>query len=322
MAAPDPHQVEPYAVRLSPILKPKVWGGRRLAEWGRPLPAGEPIGESWEIADLAQTAASGGGGDAARSIIANGPLAGTSLSEALSLWGDAALGSAWLSDDGGFPLLVKLLDAQQELSVQVHPSPAYASADPEAHLKAECWYVLEATPAPDGSPAAIYAGLADGVDADELFARIAADEPGAVPAALRRIEVAPGEMYFLPSGTVHALGAGVLVAEVQTPSDTTFRVYDWAHEHGRVGRELHIEQARACLLEDACAIKTVAGDEPLVASDEFTVELLPAGEPLEPADRVRAVLACARGRTEAWVVPAGIGREPFHVDALVATPMR
>ena len=315
MATPEPHLLE-----LEPILKPKVWGGRRLAGLGRALPASTPIGESWEIADLAATAASGGGGGSARSRIASGPLAGRTLADALALWGPACLGSASLSGAGGFPLLVKLLDAREDLSVQVHPSPAYAASHPGAHLKAECWFVLDAAASAEGTPAAIYAGLAPGVSASDLVEAVAAREPGRVPAALRRIEVKPGEMYFLPSGIVHALGAGVLVAEIQTPSDTTFRVYDWEHELGRLGRELHLDEALACLIDDAAPVRTTADDGVLVDQPEFGVELVRAGTPIAPADSIRAVLACAPGRTRALVIPAGVACDALEADALVATP--
>ncbi|VAX41964.1 Mannose-6-phosphate isomerase, partial [hydrothermal vent metagenome] len=104
---------EPYVLTFAPILKEKVWGGRRLEGLGKALPAGVMVGESWEIADLAATSASGGGGDAARSVITNGTLAGKTLHEAMELWGPSLLGTALPSAEGGFPLLVKFLDARE-----------------------------------------------------------------------------------------------------------------------------------------------------------------------------------------------------------------
>lgn len=224
-----------YPLIFEPILLEKVWGGRRLGRYGKRLPDGRDIGESWELADLDATAASGAGGGAQRSVIANGSLRGRTLREAMALWGADLLGAARPTQSGGFPLLVKLLDARENLSVQVHPSPAYAAAHPGCHVKTECWYVLEAEPGsviykgtrPGVTPAAFRAHIADGTVADDLIA---------VPAI-------PGDCHLLPSGTCHALGAGVLVAEVQTPSDTTFRVYDW----GRAGRGLHVEEALGCI---------------------------------------------------------------------------
>ncbi len=226
-----------YPLTFEPIYKEKVWGGRRLEALGRKLPGGPDtlIGESWEVADLAETSASGGGGGAERSVVAHGPLAGTTLHDLITTRRRDMLGDVEPTADGGFPLLVKFLDAGQNLSVQVHPSPAYARTHPEAYLKSEAWYVVDAAPG-----AAIYKGVKPGVTREQ-FARAIRDD--AVEPLLIRVEVKPGDCHYLPSGTCHALGAGVLVAEVQTPSDTTFRVYDW----GRVGRELHIAQALQCI---------------------------------------------------------------------------
>ncbi|MFG0245107.1 MAG: type I phosphomannose isomerase catalytic subunit [Phycisphaerales bacterium JB052] len=233
----------PYPLILEPILKPKVWGGRRLAEYGKHLPADEPTGESWELADLASTSTSGGGGDSAHSTITNGELAGKTIRDAMQQWGTELLGDSNPTETGGFPLLVKYLDAREHLSIQVHPSPEYASSHPDAHLKTESWFILDAQPDADGNPPVIYKGFQDGVTADDLKAAI---QNGTVPDIMRTELAVPGHCHTLPSGTVHALGAGVLVAEIQTPSDTTFRVYDWAKEYGREGRELHIDQAVEC----------------------------------------------------------------------------
>ncbi len=229
---------DPYPLLLRPVLMPKVWGGDRLARFGKAVKSGEKIGESWELADLGATSASGAGGGAVRSVIENGPLAGKTIHDAIALWGDAMLPRAALTKDGNFPLLIKFLDAQENLSVQVHPSPAYAAAHPEAHLKTECWYVLDAAP---GS--VIYKGVKPGVTRAVFERALRSGDGSGVVALMEAVPAMVGECHNLPSGTVHALGAGVLVAEVQTPSDTTFRVYDW----GRSGRELHIEQAMECI---------------------------------------------------------------------------
>jgi mannose-6-phosphate isomerase len=229
--------VSMYPLTFEPIFKEKVWGGRSLARLGLSLPAdaATPIGEAWQLADLAQTAASGGGGGAERSVIANGPWAGQTLHEAIAARGPDLLGPLPVNDQGAFPLLVKFLDAQQNLSVQVHPSPEYAATHPEAHLKSEAWYIVDAEPG-----AVIYKGVREGVTGEQFRAAI---EDDALEPLLIKVPVQPGDCHYLPSGTCHALGAGVVVAEVQTPSDTTFRVYDW----GRTGRELHIEQAMQCI---------------------------------------------------------------------------
>ncbi len=218
---------------FEPILSAKVWGGDRLSRWNKRVRAGDRIGESWEIADLASTSVDGAGGGGARSVVAEGPRTGRSIAELIAESPRDILGPR-----GGqqFPLLIKYLDARENLSVQVHPSPEYAATHPEAHLKFESWYILEAEPG-----AVIYKGVRPGLSGEEFAAHI---RDGSIVDDLVTFPARPGDCHHLPSGTVHALGAGVLIAEVQTPSDTTFRVYDW----GRTDRALHIEQALRCAI--------------------------------------------------------------------------
>ena len=253
----------PYPLAFVPILKPKVWGGRRLRNYAKDLPP-EPIGESWELADLPTTSLSGGGGGAARSVIANGALAGRTLHDAMTTWAERLIEPARLTPDGDFPLLVKFLDAREDLSVQVHPSPAYAATHTDAHLKTECWYVLEAEPG-----AVIYKGVRPGVDRAHFERSIRTD---GVVDDLVAVDARRGDMHLLPSGTVHALGAGVLVAEVQTPSDTTYRVYDW----GRMDREIHVDQALDAMTLDPVpeATRGSSGVEcaELCATEHFAVD--------------------------------------------------
>lgn len=234
----------PIPVVFEPILKPKPWGGRRLATLlGKRLPGTEPIGESWELADLPGN----------ESRVRDGPLAGRTLGQLVQAWGPRLLGDAELVD-GRFPLLVKFIDACDNVSIQVHPKPRgvlNGAAEFRAGIKHEAWYVLHADPG-----AKVYIGLKPGVGAEDVrhavnASPIAGTKPSALVDLLQTWEVTPGECYYLPSGTPHALGAGVVVAEVQTPSDVTHRLYDW----GRVGldgrpRELHIEQALANIRYD------------------------------------------------------------------------
>ncbi|MCC7191942.1 MAG: class I mannose-6-phosphate isomerase [Phycisphaeraceae bacterium] len=229
-----------YPLKLEPIYKEKVWGGRALEKLGRKLPgdSATAIGESWELADLATTSVSGGGGAAERSIVRNGPLAGRTLHDLMQLYGADLLGRLKPDAEGGFPVLIKFLDAGDNLSVQVHPSTAWCESHTDAYLKSEAWYILDAKPG-----AAIYKGIRPGVTPAQLRAAIASGTSEAVEQTLIKVPVKAGDCHYLPSGTCHALGAGVLVAEVQTPSDTTFRVFDW----GRTGRQLHIEQAMECI---------------------------------------------------------------------------
>lgn len=243
----------PYPLLMMPILKEKVWGGRRLSRYNKQLPARTEtlVGESWELADLASTSPTGGGGDAARSLIANGPLCGKSISDAISVWGPLLFGPVAFAeqqrqqsvDVPSFPLLLKFLDAREHLSVQVHPSPEYAATHPDAHLKTESWYILDAEPVGQNEPT-LFIGLREGTTRDDLVRSISDQS---IASMLIAHPAVPGQCFTLPSGTLHALGAGVLVAEVQTASDTTFRVYDWTREYPRPNRALHIEQSLACL---------------------------------------------------------------------------
>ena len=228
---------ELYPILFEPIYKEKVWGGRSLERLGRALPGDSAtlVGESWEVADLASTSPSGGGGGAARSRVAHGPLAGRALHELIRDHGPALLGGVALTEEGGFPLLVKYLDARQNLSIQVHPSRDYVARHAGAHLKSEAWYVVDAEP-----EAVIYKGVVAGTEPEDFAEAVRADSVGEL---MISVPALAGDCHYLPSGTCHALGAGVLVAEVQTPSDTTFRVYDW----GRTDRELHIEAALECI---------------------------------------------------------------------------
>jgi mannose-6-phosphate isomerase len=218
-------------LRFEPYLRPMVWGGRRLAEaLGRPLPTGDAYGEAWVISDHASH----------RSVVADGPLAGRTLRGLMEHSRRELLGPA-ADRPGPFPWLVKLLDAHDWLSVQVHPDDEQAARLwPGEGGKTEAWFILDA--APGGR---VYAGLKPGVDEARLRAALA---DGTAADCLHSFTPRPGDCLFLPAGTVHAVGGGVLMAEVQQTSDATFRLYDW----GRVGadgkpRKLHVEEAMACI---------------------------------------------------------------------------
>ena len=217
---------------FEPIYKPKIWGGDRIfAYWRRSNPFDEAIGESWELADLEED----------QSRVALGPAKGNTITELIPAWGRDLMGNVGLFE-GRFPLLIKFLDARESLSVQVHPNEAVArKLGGNVRVKHEAWYILDA--GPDG---AIYHGLEPGVTAERLRN---ASLSGEMDGVLRKVDVSPGDCYYLPSGTPHALGAGVLVAEVQTPSDITYRTYDWGRVDPKTGRprELHLEQALECI---------------------------------------------------------------------------
>lgn len=227
-------------LRLRPILKHRVWGGRGLEHFGHCLPEVANVGEAWVVADLPNSTPTPPAADtpADSNIIEGGSWEGRTLHDVLSTAGRTLLGEVRASAEGGFPLLVKLLDARENLSVQVHPTPAYAQRHPGTHVKDETWYVLHAEPG-----ALIYRGLRRELDPAELRQRVL---DGGIVEELIALPVHAGDVIDLPSGTCHALGAGIVVAEVQTPSDTTFRLFDW----GRSGRALHVEQALEVLCGD------------------------------------------------------------------------
>ncbi len=217
------HSTEPLSFR--PLFFERVWGGRMLASlFGKDLPPDIPIGESWELVDRTE----------AESIVDGGTLSGTGLHELWQNHREDIFGKAYTGHPSvRFPLLIKLLDAREKLSVQVHP-PAQVAGELGGEPKTEMWHVLHADEGAD-----IFAGLRAGVTRAQ-FEQALAD--GSVAECIHRIPTRPGDTIFIPSGRIHAIGAGNVILEVQQNSDTTYRVFDW----NRVGldgkpRELHIE---------------------------------------------------------------------------------
>lgn len=218
---------------MAPVFAEKPWGGRRLVDYGKQLPEGVTIGESWEVADLPADAVQTVSDP--RSRVALGHYAGKSLRDLIAGFGDDFLGSAEPTPDGDFPLLIKLIDAREHLSIQVHPDHEYVAEHPEARLKTESWYVMAADPG-----AHLYLGLRSGVSTADVATRVGT---GGVPGLLDVVPAAVGDFHHLPAGLIHALGAGVMVAEIQTPSDTTFRIYDWEDRYDRPHRTMHAAAA-------------------------------------------------------------------------------
>jgi mannose-6-phosphate isomerase len=231
-----------YPLKFKPHFVKKIWGGRRIEHnLQKGLPAGQLIGEAWELYDFPPGVVEEST-DWVSVVVANGPLAGRSLHSILLEYGPALFGKvAPIGSHGQFPILIKFLDAREDLSVQVHPDETYAAANPHSHLKNEAWYVLAHEPG-----AKIYKGLKPGTTG-EMFGEAVRD--GTVMDFVEAIPVKVGDCFYLPSGTVHALGAGVLVAEVQTPSDTTFRVFDFnrIEESTKKPRKLHVKEALECI---------------------------------------------------------------------------
>jgi mannose-6-phosphate isomerase len=258
-----------YPLRLEPLLKRYLWGGRRLGTvLGKPLDFGNDFAESWEVVDRGED----------QSVVENGPLRGLTLHELVARWGTALLGRH--APQARFPLLFKYLDCNQVLSVQVHPTDAAAALlDPPDLGKTEAWLVLEARP---GS--VVYAGLRPGIDQPALARAVA---HGQVAECLNAVTPRAGDCFFIPAGAVHALGAGLLVAEIQQSSDVTFRLDDW----GRVGpdgkpRTTHLDQALAATDFSAVDIRPQLPEatqlphvERLVACDKFVLDCWRHDEP-------------------------------------------
>jgi mannose-6-phosphate isomerase len=250
--------------RLAPVLVPRPWGGQRLAEYGKTLPADTFIGESWELCDLPQHVVPTV--DDPSSPVLDGPYAGARLRTVVADASEALLGPVEPTADGRFPLLFKLLDAREHLSVQVHPHSEYVAAHPEARLKTESWYVVDADPG-----AALYLDVTSGTTVQDVEAVMGTR--GIVP-LLGEQPAVPGAFHHVPAGLIHALGSGTFVAEVQTPSDTTFRIYDWAEEYRRAPRQLHAAESMASVIiepEAAYSLDSVSADgvRELVRNDHY-----------------------------------------------------
>ena len=286
-----------YPLTFEPAFRSYIWGGRNLEAWGRRLPAG-PVAESWEIS----------GHPASPTCVKVGPLAGRPLTELVEELGPALLG--WRHAEAlrrrRFPLLIKLLDAAQTLSVQVHPNDAYAAAHEGGEWgKTEMWYILSAAPG-----ARIIYGLRAGVTPQRFRAALAA---GDLESCLHYLPIRADDAIFIPAGAIHALLGDAMVLEIQQTSDITYRVYDW-NRPGADGkpRPLHIEPALEVidfsLIEPAAcgAVATATPDgvvrRRLCGNAPFLVERieLPAGARWD---------GCCDGSTfEIWATRAGAGQ--------------
>lgn len=218
--------IQAYPLQFQAEMKERIWGGRALEKFGLQLPEGA-IGEGWMIGDHPN----------GTTKVMNGELAGLGLDDIREKYGREFFGTRGFSErNGRFPLLIKLLDCNDDLSIQVHPTDAYEGL-PDGELgKTEMWYILDAKPG-----ARIIYGLKDGIDRAALAAAI---EEGRVMDCLQEVPVEAGDAFYIPAGTVHALCAGVVVAEIQQNSDTTYRVFDY-NRPGLDGklRELHVEDS-------------------------------------------------------------------------------
>ena len=307
-----------YPLRFEPLYRRYIWGGHRLKSVLQKPIGDQAAAESWEIVDH--------GDD--QSVVKFGDLAGQSLRQLIETHGDALLGvevakqvasdhvPAYLQNR--FPLLLKFLDANRALSIQVHPDDAFgATLDPPDLGKTEAWYVLAAE-----EGAKIYAGLKEGVDRAKFETAVA---DGKTEDVMHSFEPSVGDCVFIPAGTMHAIGEGLMIAEIQQASDTTFRVYDW----GRVGddgksRPLHIEQSVAATdfargpVQPTVAKEVGANVQELVNCDKFVMRRhrLSASTTIGGDGKVR-ILAVIEGSLEVQNDPSG---QPLDLGQTMLLP--
>jgi mannose-6-phosphate isomerase len=290
---------------FEPIFMERMWGGRRLeAEFGKKLPPQRPIGESWEIVDRPE----------AQSIVREGLLRGKTLHELWTQYRDEIFGEA--PDSSRFPLLLKLLDAHDKLSLQVHP-PEKLADRLGGEPKTEFWYVAAADPG-----AELYLGFRESITRDQ-FEKALLD--GTAADHVHTVRVKTGDAAFLPAGRLHALGAGNLLIEVQQNSDTTYRVFDWnrVDDKGK-RRQLHIDQALQCIDFNDVAPKLVEPQgELLVRHELFEVQKWNLDSPREIAARGQFAIACCLTgslrcadvdltRGEFFLIPAQLQDRQLH----------
>ena len=278
-------------IEFKPILKRIRWGGRGLGtRLGKPLGDADDYAESWEIADHGED----------QSVVLDGTYQGQTLHELVRQQNVGLFGMH--AGRAQFPLLVKFLDAHDRLSVQVHPNDEQARGiNPHENGKTEAWIILEAAP-----QSVIYAGLKPEVTRKTLEANLKA---GTVESCLHCFQVSPGDCVFIPAGTVHAIGEGILLAEIQQSSDLTFRLFDW----GRLGtdgnpREIHIEESLQCIDFDRGPVEPVVPHivstsgsdvEELVRSDYFVLRRHRTSEPFSIVhDNRFHILTMLKGNAE------------------------
>ncbi|MDR1682116.1 MAG: mannose-6-phosphate isomerase [Candidatus Symbiothrix sp.] len=217
-----------YPLKFNPILKPIIWGGEDICKFKNIKPQQSGIGESWEISDVSGNV----------SVVSNGELAGKSLTELIEQFGEKLLGRPVFEQFGNtFPLLIKFIDAKQALSIQVHPDDELAKKRHNSFGKTEMWYVVKAT-----ENASLYSGFKMPIDAEKYVKSL---EDDTFTNYLQKHTVAPGDVFFLPAGRVHAIGAGCFIAEIQQTSNITYRIYDYNRKDANGNlRELHTELAK------------------------------------------------------------------------------
>jgi mannose-6-phosphate isomerase len=294
----------------------RIWGGRKLAElFGKNVPPNKRIGESWEVVDRPE----------AQSVVVNSPLKGATLHE---LWSQHRIDIFGLVPDAPrFPLLIKLLDAQEKLSLQVHP-PGKIAAKLGGEPKTECWYVASAE-----SGAELFVGFSRRITREEFEKSLRA---GSASNEVHTIEVKTGDAMFLPAGRFHAVGAGNVLVEIQQNSDTTYRVFDWNRIDQSTGkpRQLHVDQALESIDFNDVAPKLIEPKgELLVKHELFELQKWNLDSPREVTPRGQfAIVCCLTGSVgcadvdlrpgEFFLVPASLQDRQLHSRADRTTMLR
>jgi len=253
-----------YPLKFEPILKDKIWGGTKLKSLFGKAAATDKLGESWELS----------GYEADESVVTNGFLAGNNLPELIEIYMGELIGDKIYDEYGlSFPLLFKLIDANENLSIQVHPGDEVAAERHNSYGKTEMWYVVDADPG-----AELIIGFSEDCSHDEYLDAL---DEGLVEDLLQKVPVSKGDVFFIPAGLVHAIGKGVVVAEIQQSSDITYRIYDYKRKDDQGNeRELHTEEALDVIRFEASKDPKTDYEPllneitPLVTCDYFTTNML------------------------------------------------
>jgi mannose-6-phosphate isomerase len=266
-----------YPIKFDPIFKEKIWGGKKLKNLlNKNLPQNKPIGESWELSDRPEGI----------SIVKNGEYKGLSIKQLLGNFGKDIIGNAYEKYKSQFPILIKFIDANDILSVQVHPDDEYAvNVEKDLCGKTEMWYVLHAD-----ENSKIIAGLKSDIFKDYNSVHSIKEEiknsltNGNLESLLNEFTVNKGDVIFIPAGRIHSIGKGIVLAEIQQNSDTTYRLYDWNRLENGKPRPLNIEKAIECIdvdtkLPNKISPKVVKNENnfrlsELISCSYFLVELL------------------------------------------------
>ena len=293
---------------FQPIFIERMWGGRRLeSDFHKKLPPQKRIGESWEIVDRAE----------AQSVVVDGPLCGKTLHELWTHNREEIFGD--VPDTPRFPLLIKILNAQEKLSLQVHPPENVASAL-GGEPKSEFWYVAAAAP-----NAELFLGFREPITRHNFAERV---REGTVIDHIHRIAVQSGDAVFLPAGRVHAIGAGSLLIEIQQNSDTTYRVFDWNRTDPATGtkRDLHVEQAIQCIDFEDVQPQLIQSEGDLLISDRlFEIRKWNLDEAREAVvPRQFAIICCLSGNLgcgDATFAPGEFFLVPAHSEDRQLKPL-